>query len=85
MVPKSLSVPIADARPVKKSFWLASFDSISVNGAPVVESAAAIFDSGTTQIVGDPTGIGKLFEAIDGAQPAPQLGEGAYTSTFPIA
>jgi hypothetical protein len=41
-----------------------------------------IFDSGTTEIVGDAAGIAKLFEAIDGAQPAPQLGEGAYTSTF---
>jgi cathepsin D len=50
-----------------------------VNGAAVVNSTAAIFDSGTTQIVGDPAGIAKLFEAIDGAQSA---GEGVYTSAF---
>ncbi|KAI0280403.1 acid protease [Russula aff. rugulosa BPL654] len=62
-----------------ESFWLASFNSICVNGAPVVEHTATIFDSGTTQIVGDPAGIANLFEAIDGAQSASQYGEGAYT------
>ena len=56
-----------------------------MKGAPVVESTAAIFDSGTTQIIGDPAGIAKLFGAIDGAQPAPQLGEGAYTGAFSSA
>jgi hypothetical protein len=50
-----------------------------VNGAPVVKSTAAIFDSGTTLIIGDPAGIAKLFKAIDGAQSA---GEGTYTSAF---
>ena len=53
-----------------------------MNGAPVVERTAAIFDSGTTLIVGDPAGIAKLFEGIDGAQLAPELGDGAYTSAF---
>lgn len=53
-----------------------------MNGAPVVESTAAIFDSGTTEIVGDPASIAKLFGAIDGAQSAPQQGEGAYTGAF---
>jgi hypothetical protein len=56
-----------------------------VNGAPVVESTAAIFDSGTTKIVGDTASIAKLFEAIDGAQSAPQFGEGTYTSAFSSA
>lgn len=53
-----------------------------MNGKSVVGSTAAIFDSGTTLIVGDPTGIANLFGAIDGAQSAPQLGEGTYTSAF---
>jgi hypothetical protein len=35
--------------------------------------------------VGDPAGIAKLFEAIDGAQSASQFGEGAYTSAFSSA
>jgi len=62
-----------------ESFWQASFDSISVNGAPVVGSTSAIFDSGTTKIIGDTADIAKLFEAINGAQSASQFGEGAYT------
>jgi hypothetical protein len=56
-----------------------------VKGAPVVNSTAAIFDSGTTLIIGDPAGIAKLFEGIDGAQPAPQIARGAYTSAFSSA
>jgi hypothetical protein len=53
-----------------------------VKGVTVVKGTAAIFDSGTTQIVGDTVGIAKLFGAIDGAQPA---GDGDYTSAFSIA
>ena len=56
-----------------------------MNGNSVVGSTAAIFDSGTTNIIGDSTGIAKLFEAIDGAQLAPQFGEGTYTSAFSSA
>lgn len=48
----------------------------------MVGSTAAIFDTGTTQILGDPAGIVKLFKAISGAQAAPQFGQGIYTSTF---
>lgn len=59
-----------------QSYWLASFNSMSVNGAPVVKGTAAIFDSGTTMIIGDPVGIANLFNAIDGAQ---SDGEGSYT------
>jgi len=50
-----------------------------VNGKSVVGSTAAIFDTGTTQIVGDPTGIAAIFSSISGAQAAPQLGDGVYT------
>ena len=67
---------------VKQSYWLASFNGISVSGESVVGSLPAIFDTGTTLILGDPDGVAALFEAIDGAQPAPELGEGLYTSTF---
>jgi cathepsin D len=45
-----------------------------------VGSTAAIFDTGTTQIIGDVAGIAKLFDSISGAQSAPQYGDGAYTS-----
>jgi hypothetical protein len=77
-----LLVAGADTPSVKQSYWLASFNVISVNGIPVVGSTAAIFDTGTTEIVGDPAGIAALFGAIPGAQLAPQLGNNIYTSTF---
>jgi cathepsin D len=62
-----------------EGYWQASFDSISVDGTSVVESTAAIFDSGTTQIVGDPVGIANIFKQISGARAAPQYGDGTYT------
>ena len=64
---------------VKQSFWLASFNSISVSGTSVVGSQPAIFDTGTSQIVGDTDGIAALFATINGAQP---VGDGSYTSAF---
>jgi cathepsin D len=53
-----------------------------VNGKPVVGGNAAIFDTGTSLILGDSAGIAALFGAIDGAQLAPEIGEGFYTSAF---
>lgn len=67
---------------VKQSYWLASFNSISVNGKPVVGSKAAIFDTGTKQILGDSASIAALFGAINGARSAPEIGKGIYTSAF---
>ena len=43
-------------------------------------STAAIFDTGTTQIIGDLAGIENLFKQISSAQAAPQYGYGIYTS-----
>jgi hypothetical protein len=53
-----------------------------VNGKSVVGSKAAIFDTGTSLILGDTAGIAALFGAIDGAQLAPEIGKGIYTSAF---
>ena len=51
---------------------------------PVVEQTDAIYDTGTTQIVGDPIGIQQFYALLFafGARPAPQYGEGIYTSTL---
>ncbi|KAN0123324.1 eukaryotic aspartyl protease [Russula decolorans] len=62
-----------------QSYWLASFNNISVNGNLVVGSNAAIFDTGTKQILGDSAGIAALFGAINGARSAPEIGKGIYT------
>jgi hypothetical protein len=56
-----------------------------VNGKPVVGGNAAIFDTGTSLILGDPDDVAALFGEIDGAQLAPDLGDGLYTSAFSIA
>jgi len=67
-------------------FWQASFDKATVTVAviplQVVGETAAIYDTGTTQIVGDPAGIKKFYEPLEllyGAKYAPELGDGIYT------
>lgn len=51
----------------------------------VVEETDTIFDTGTTQIIGDPAGIQDFFDPLIlfyGAEPAPEYGEGIYTSMW---
>jgi len=75
-------VASADTPSVKQSYWLASFNSVSVNGKSVIGSKVAIFDTGTKQILGDSASIATLFGAINGARLAPEIGKGIYTSAF---
>ncbi|KAI0064447.1 acid protease [Artomyces pyxidatus] len=63
----------------QQGYWQTTFDGFSVNGNSVVSSTAAIIDTGTTQIVGDTTGIAAIYAAIPGAVSAPQYGQGIYT------
>ncbi|KAH9957279.1 acid protease [Lactifluus volemus] len=62
-----------------ESFWLASFDSISVNGRVEIGPTAALFDTGTTLIIGDPSGIERFFKRVPNAKRAPEIGDGFYT------
>ena len=51
----------------------------------VVGETKTIFDTGTTQIIGDPAGIEDFYTPLVlfyGAEPAPQYGAGIYTSTW---
>ena len=51
----------------------------------VVGETKTIFDTGTTQIIGDPVSIEDFFTPLVllyCAEPAPQYGEGIYTSTW---
>jgi hypothetical protein len=71
---------------------MASFDKITIEvfkflGFPLeieaVGNTQTIFDTGTTQIVGDPKGIEQFYNLLKpyGAKSAPQYGDGIYTST----
>ncbi|KAN0118079.1 acid protease [Russula decolorans] len=58
----------------KEGYWQASFDKITVNKLPVLglKNVDAIFDTGTTLIIGDPAGITDFFaplELTSGAEP----------------
>lgn len=64
-----------------QGYWQVPFDSISVYGIPAVEKTEAIYDTGTTLILGDPVGIQSLYDEILGSFPATKYGDGFYTST----
>ncbi|KAH9984050.1 aspartic peptidase domain-containing protein [Russula compacta] len=63
-------------------YWQASFDNITVNGQTPVGQTTTIFDTGTTQIIGDVAGIQNLFLAIGNAEPSPQT-NGVILYTIP--
>jgi cathepsin D len=50
-----------------------------------VGQTEAIFDTGASQIIGDPNGISRIFARIDGAREAPDVGPGAYTGMLSSA
>jgi hypothetical protein len=51
---------------------------------PLLENVKAIFDTGTTLILGDPTGIEDLFAFFPGAEPVPNS-SGYYSSAWLIS
>jgi hypothetical protein len=53
-----------------------------VNGDTIVGPTAAVFDTGSSQILGDPVNIAKLFEAIGGAELESLSGIDYYTSAL---
>jgi len=63
-----------------QGFWQITFDSFNVNGKAATGSLAAIMDTGTTQIVGDPTNVAAVYKNIPGAKEDDSLGQGTFTS-----
>jgi len=66
-----------------EGFWQASFDKISFFGSsyPWIGKTAAIFDTGSAYIIGDPDGIKSFYKRLElfGAKLAPELGDGMYS------
>lgn len=53
-----------------------------MNGKEVLGSIGAVFDTGTTLIIGDPDGINKFMASVPGSKLAPEIGDGVYTSAL---
>ncbi|KAA1475522.1 acid protease [Dentipellis sp. KUC8613] len=67
-------VPVTEA-----AYWQVQLGGLAVNGKSALRSTAAIIDTGTTQIVGDPTTVKQIYSQIPGSKSAPQYGDGIYT------
>ena len=70
----------SDTRFTGQGFWQGPLDGIIVNGELVINEPEAIFDTGSSLIIGDPNGVQKFASKI-GATSAPEIGDGFYTST----
>ncbi|KAI0062158.1 acid protease [Artomyces pyxidatus] len=62
-----------------QGYWMTYFDSFTVNGVEVLSFTTAIIDTGTTQIIGDSSSVQLIYDQIDGAEAAPEYGDGIYT------
>ncbi|OCH93546.1 Asp-domain-containing protein [Obba rivulosa] len=61
-------------------FWQVDLDAVSVNGHAAVTASSAIFDTGTTLILGSSHDVGQLYAAIPGAADASAtMGSGFFT------
>jgi hypothetical protein len=58
-------------------------DSVLIDGKEVLEDIAAIIDTGTSFLAGDPASVAKFYEAIPNSKPAndPKY-PGYYTCDF---
>ncbi|TFY81195.1 hypothetical protein EWM64_g2816 [Hericium alpestre] len=67
-------VPVTQA-----AYWQVELGGLSVNGKSALSRTAAIVDTGTTQIIGDPDTVKSIYSQISGAKSASQYGDGIYT------
>ncbi|KAI0048764.1 acid protease [Auriscalpium vulgare] len=68
----------------KEGYWETNFDSMSVNGHPIVfeRNRDCIIDTGTTLIVGPLAEVALVYTRIPGALPGPQEGIYIYPCSF---
>ncbi|TFY81196.1 hypothetical protein EWM64_g2817 [Hericium alpestre] len=67
-------VPVTQA-----AYWQVELGGLSVNGKSALSRMAAIVDTGTTQLIGDPDTVKSIYSQISGAKSASQYGDGIYT------
>jgi len=60
-----------------KGFWQVNMDGVEANGTMILTNVDAIIDTGTTFIVGTPSDVSKLYNAL-GGKPA-SFAQGYYT------
>ncbi|KAF9235751.1 aspartic peptidase domain-containing protein [Melanogaster broomeanus] len=54
-------------------------DSVDGNGQPVLSNIDSVIDTGTTVVIGVPSDVATLYEAIGGTDASSTLGQGLYT------
>ncbi|KAF9221253.1 Asp-domain-containing protein [Gyrodon lividus] len=63
----------------QEGYWEVNMDSVDGNGQTVLSDVDCIIDTGTTLIVGMPSDVATLYQAIGGTDASDTVGEGYYT------
>ncbi|KAF4604248.1 hypothetical protein EYR40_001429 [Pleurotus pulmonarius] len=63
----------------KQGYWMVEMDSMSAGNETAIKRSAAIIDTGTTLIIGEPSKVAEFYKAIPEAKEASTLGAGLYT------
>ncbi|KAF8841399.1 acid protease [Paxillus ammoniavirescens] len=63
----------------QEGYWEVNMDSVEGNGQTVLSNVDSIIDTGTTLIVGLPSDVSTLYQAIGGIDASTTVGAGFYT------
>ncbi|KIK96001.1 hypothetical protein PAXRUDRAFT_774687 [Paxillus rubicundulus Ve08.2h10] len=63
----------------QEGYWEVNMDNVESNGQTVLSNVDSIIDTGTTLIVGLPSDVATLYQAIGGTDASRTLGAGFYT------
>jgi Eukaryotic aspartyl protease len=67
---------------VLQGYWQANMDMVNVGNKAVLQTTSAIIDTGTTLIIGDASGVKKVYNSVPGAKSATStVGSGFWTGT----
>ncbi|KIJ14865.1 hypothetical protein PAXINDRAFT_78490, partial [Paxillus involutus ATCC 200175] len=63
----------------QQGYWQVNMDSVEGNGKTVLSNVDSIIDTGTTLVVGLPSDVSTLYQAIGGTDASSTVGQGYYT------
>ncbi|KIK91444.1 hypothetical protein PAXRUDRAFT_149483 [Paxillus rubicundulus Ve08.2h10] len=63
----------------QQGFWQVNMDNVEGNGQTVLSNVDCIIDTGTTLVIGLPSDVATLYQAIGGTDASGTVGQGFYT------
>ena len=67
-----------------QGYWEVNMDNVKGNGQTILSNVDCIIDTGSTLVIGDPSQVKTLYDALGGKDASSSAGQGYYTCTFAI-